>query len=301
MKKYITIITLLIFNISCIAQNEYQFDYANFETQFLSYNPTKNSTISQKEYDYAILIIEDTKNAMKNNPRNFNLADYFNVLSAFLNLKESEQNIHIAYAKFKDAEGSCEYILSFEKSIMNNPKYDIIREKYNRDLALCKAKPATAEVFNMEDYRETSNLDLSLVKRIHQINIDDQKYRNETSGLSKPKQQLLDNQNQLIIDSLFEVHKSYVGRTLVGEKFEGVMWAVIQHAYPKLDFMEKYLPVIHKAVTDKELDVVPLKMLIDRYYGLKYGYQVFGSQSGFGFELADEETRKKIAEKYQIE
>jgi len=41
-------------------------------------------------------------------------------------------------------------------------------------------------------------------------------------------------------------------------------------------------------------------MLIDRFYGLKYGYQIFGSQSGFGFEMADEETRKKIELKYGI-
>ena len=35
-------------------------------------------------------------------------------------------------------------------------------------------------------------------------------------------------------------------------------------------------------------------MFVDRYYGLKYGYQVFGSQSGFGFELADPKTKEKI-------
>ena len=42
-------------------------------------------------------------------------------------------------------------------------------------------------------------------------------------------------------------------------------------------------------------------MLIDRFYGSKYGYQVFGSQSGFGFELADDKKRKEIEIKYGIE
>jgi len=77
------------------------------------------------------------------------------------------------------------------------------------------------------------------------------------------------------------------------------MWAVIQHS--NLEMMERYLPVIQKAVKDKELNIVPLKMLIDRFYGLKYGYQIFGSQSGFGFEMADEKTRKEIELKYGIE
>ncbi len=56
-----------------------------------------------------------------------------------------------------------------------------------------------------------------------------------------------------------------------------------------------------KAVTKKELDASPLKMLIDRYYGLKYGYQIFGTQSGFGFKLADDKRRKKIELKYGID
>ena len=77
------------------------------------------------------------------------------------------------------------------------------------------------------------------------------------------------------------------------------MWAVIQHSNPEL--MAEYLPIIQDAVKEKELDETPFKMLIDRYYGLKYGYQIFGSQSGFGFKLADEETRIKIEKKYQIE
>ena len=66
--------------------------------------------------------------------------------------------------------------------------------------------------------------------------------------------------------------------------------------------MEKYLPVVHIAVKEKELSTTPLKMLIDRYYGLKYGYQVFGSQSSdFGFKMADEKKRKEIKLKYGIE
>jgi hypothetical protein len=65
--------------------------------------------------------------------------------------------------------------------------------------------------------------------------------------------------------------------------------------------MAEYLPIFQKAVEENELDVVPFKMLIDRFYGLKYGYQIFGTQSGFGFELADDKKRKEIELKYGIE
>jgi len=34
-------------------------------------------------------------------------------------------------------------------------------------------------------------------------------------------------------------------------------------------------------------------MMLDRYHGLKYGYQIFGRQSGFGFDLAGEKSEKK--------
>jgi hypothetical protein len=103
-----------------------------------------------------------------------------------------------------------------------------------------------------------------------------------------------------MIDALYKKYETYIGRSLVGKKFENVMWAVIQHS--NIDMMERYLPVIKKAVTDKEIEVGPLKMLIDRFYGLKYGYQIFGSQGeGFGFKLADEKTKNEIKIMYGIE
>lgn len=85
---------------------------------------------------------------------------------------------------------------------------------------------------------------------------------------------------------------------MVGKRFDNVMWAVIQHSNP--DMMEKYIPIVHKAVENNEIKQTPLKMLIDRFYGLKYGYQIFGSQNGFGFKMADNETRNKIIKQYDL-
>ena len=296
----ISIITFLIaitsFNV--FGQNANELDYENFEHQILLYEPVARQDIDQKSFDYGSMILEETKSATKNSPENFNVADYMNVLSAFLTLKESLSNIELAYQKFEDAEGSCEYIIAFENTFENNPKYAPIRNKFRKKLEECRSEPSRDEVkFDIPEYCRSNKLDLKLVQEIIQINNADQQYRN---GNGVPdKQSVSDRKNQLKIDSLYRQYGTYIGRTLVGEKFESVMWAVIQHSNQEM--MEKYLPVVHKAVEENELDETPFKMLIDRYYGLKYGYQVFGSQNGFGFDMADEDQRRAIMQKYGIE
>ena len=102
-------LTFLIFInfIPCKAQNEIKFDYDNFEIQVLSYESRQSPVISQKDFEYANMILSETRAATKNNPDNFNVADYFNILSALAILQESEINIKIAFEKFKNDVGSC--------------------------------------------------------------------------------------------------------------------------------------------------------------------------------------------------
>lgn len=298
MKNYILILLVISF-FSGNAQNKTVFEYESFENQFFTYEPYQNPKTSKKDFDYASMILRETKSAINNKLENFSVADYFNILSAFLSLKESKENIFIVYQKFKENEESCEYIIRLEETIKKSPKYDIIRKDYNKELAKCKSNYTTEKEFNIFEYCKTNNLDLALVKQINQINTDDQRYRNKSSKELKIKQQKLDKENQEVINSLYNKYKKYIGKSLVGRKFESVMWAVIQHS--NVEMMAKYLPIIQNAVKEKELDVAPLKMLIDRFYGLKYGYQIFGSQIEFGFELADEKKRKEIKSKYGIE
>ena len=298
MKNYLTILFIIIIY-SCKAQNGTEFDYNNFESQFLSYEPKQNSQISKTDFDYGNMIIKETKSATKKNPENFSSSDYFNILSAFLTLKESEKNIKLVFQKFEEAEGSCELSLYLKKKIEKNAKYDIIRADYLNKLKECKSKSIGTQQFVIEEYCELNSLNITLVKKINHVDINDQKYRNQSSNEMLDKQKELDLRNQKIINALYKEHKTYIGKSLVGEKFESVMWAVIQHS--NIEMISNYLPIIQKAVKEKELNEGPLKMMIDRYYGLTYGYQIFGSQNGFGFELADEKTRKEIKFKYGIE
>lgn len=298
MKNYILILFTII-TFLANAQDKIKFEYENFEIQLLNYKPIKNSKTSEKDFDYAKMILKETKSATKNNPTNFVVTDYFNVLSAFLTLNEGEENIKTAFEKFKNANGSCEYILSYNNHIKTNPKYDIIRADYLNKLKDCKTRSIAETKFNIDEYCKSNSLNIDLVKKINQVKTDDLKYRNGSSRELLDKQKILDIKNQKIITSLYKEYNTYLGKSLVGEKFESVMWAVIQHSNPEM--MSEYLPIIQKAVKERELGETPLKMMIDRYYGLTYGYQIFGSQSGFGLDLADEKKRKEIKLKYEIE
>ena len=70
----------------------------------------------------------------------------------------------------------------------------------------------------------------------------------------------------------------------------------IRESYPGIDIQLTttgwpYLRFINQ-------DTTPLKMLIDRVYKQKYGYQIFGSQSGG--ELATDDIIKKVKSEYGL-
>ncbi|WP_232123756.1 hypothetical protein [Tenacibaculum finnmarkense] len=290
--KYYTLFLITMLSLSCNAQDETKFEYNNFEKQFLNYQPTQNSNTSKKDFDHGKMIISETKALLKGDPEDFYISDYYNILSAFLSLKESRENIMIVFQKFKDSDGSCSYFLRLEPKI-KNPKYDIIRDDFEREIINCKSS-TIQEVFDLEKYCISNNLDIKLVEIIQAIDSDDQKDR-----LNHGTQAKLDKKNQVLIDSLYRNYGTYIGKTLVGDKFKDVLWSVIQHSNPEM--MTEYLPIIKKAVEQDELGVTPFKMLIDRLYGLKYGFQIFGTQQGFGFELASDKKRKEIELQYGIE
>jgi hypothetical protein len=276
------------------SQGQKFFSDSDFEHQVLYYQPEQR--VSDKDFAYAKMILRETKSATENNPSNFNVADYFNILSAFLTLQESQENLNLAFQKFANADGSCEYLKSFEKKVAETSKYDPIRNAYRKELAKCQVHPDIHKTFDPEEYALEHGLDVSLVKAIYMIKLRDQEYR-DGSGEWDPRQMPLDKDNQELINRLYADTKTYIGRTMVGEELETVMWSVIQHSNPEM--MKKYLPVVHEAVEKNELDVAPLKMLLDRYYSITEGYQFFGSQEGV--MLADEYVRAELKKRYNID
>jgi hypothetical protein len=271
-----------------------EFTYEDFNNEILKYKPLKKSGVTEKDFNKGLFRLNETKTAVNNDPENFTYADYWNIAMAFVNLDESDKSIRIAFEKAieLDAEKVCQIIKIFGYS-----QLDIrIPDTFYTFLKNCKDFNSN-EALNLEEYANSNGLKLELVTAIHRIQQADMKFR-YNSEMDASKQTILDKQNQRKIDSLYNYFNTYIGKSLVGEKFQNTMWAVIQHS--NVEMMEKYLPVIQEAVKNGELKVVPFKMLIDRYYGLKYGYQIFGTQDGFGFDLANEKKRKEIALKHGI-
>lgn len=284
---FLLCITMFVY--SNVLTSQTIFNFTDFEKQVCQYKP-KQKSLTKKDYDFAVMILSETKKAVDNRPENFNRADYFNILTCLITLQESEAVINIAYEKFEKSEGSCEYFL--DNSIFKSKRYDVIRNKIEKQVAVCK-QTGQVNSFDIKEYATDNKLDYTLVNLLKKIDDLDRKYR-KASSTDWSKQKPIDRRNQQVIDSLFAVHGQYLGLSMVGEKYKHVMWLIIQHS--NLEMMEKYVPHIHKAVQHNELDASPFKMLIDRIYTRKYGYQIFGSQQGV--DLADEKIRQEVILEY---
>lgn len=299
MKLLILLLTAVVLSLVTVvkAQNsESFFSGQDYEKQALEYKPVQREGVTQEKFDYAKMILSETKKDVEKNLNTFNVVNYFNLLSAFLELKEPEPNVQIAFNKFKNSEESCEYIIFYWSKVADNPKYAIIRNSFAEAEKTCQAKAVAEVPFNLADYAKANNLNPDLVKQIIEINENDQMYRLD-KDVDWSKQTPLDLKNQQLIEELFKKYKTYIGAKLVGKKYESIMWSVIQHS--NLKMMEKYLPIVHKAVKANELDSTPLKMLIDRIYWLKFNYQIFGSQQQ-SVKIADEKTRNSVIKKYGL-
>ena len=288
--KHIFLIGLLFLAISCKGQRENQsnFTLENFDKQILNYHPVKNK-VNELSYDEGIRFLEETTKRIKKN-KSLDISDYWNILTVFSNLKESNENINIAFEKFVNTEGSCEYILSFEKYFDKYVEY--LESKMLKQLKICRNIDQTKATFNIKEYSKKNDLDENLVELINAIGNSDQKDRYNEGIQNK-----LDIQNQMKIDSLFSKYQTYIGKKLVGDKLKNVMWQVIQHS--NLSYMEKYLPSIESAVRNNDLEQSALKYLVDRIYAEKYNHQIFGSQGNI--KMADEKTINQVKSKYKIE
>jgi hypothetical protein len=144
---------------------------------------------------------------------------------------------------------------------------------------------------DIDAYALEGGYDKKLISELDRIGKLDQKFRSSDQG----QQKLLDDENIKDIETLTKKY-GYPGRKLAGKKYENVTWAVIQHA--GLSYQEKYLPLIHKAVLEQQLEEAPLKMLIDRIHWKKTGSQIFGTQAGV--EFADDKTIAEVKKKYSL-
>ncbi len=291
------LITLFLITTSIAFSQETVFTFENFEDEFLKYELVQKENVSDSKFNHAKMIINETKKVILENEGNFKFGNYWNIATAFSILKDNNKNIEIAFLKATKFDVICHYIKSFENEKTHFNKN--IPEVYNLQKEKCKNIIIVEDKIDLDNYSTENNLDLRLVKIMSRIRINDQLYRGSDLEYKTnlTKQNELDLNNIRIVDSLFIQHKKYIGKSLVGEKFETVMWAIIQHS--NLVMMEKYLPIIQKAVSENELHLTTFKMLLDRIHSIKYDYQFFGSQPGI--RMADEKKIDEIKEKYGID
>jgi len=276
------------------------FTAAKFESQILSYEPKKRVGVSDKDYKRGCFILGEVRKDVAKDLFQFNYSDYWNITTAFRRLKEPKAHIELAFQKAIDNNGDaiCEYIEAFGEEAVNvltETIPEVFTPFYESN---CNPESKASKKIDPMAYAKQNGLDVALVQLVAQIGEDDQRYRKVTGPIKWEKQTPLDKHNLVLIDSLYQKHQSYIGRTLVGQKYESTMWAVIQHS--NIESMEKYLPVMAKAVEKEEVSDGTLKLLLDRIHCIKYKYQFFGSQYGGSCELADEDKRKAIEKKYKL-
>ena len=271
--------------------------------QKLDYYPLQKEGVSDNSYKSNINILEETYKQVKKDKGNFNYADYWNLSVALSKLKDKEENVksYLYKSKSLDPESFATIFLAMGgteerwKNYLSKAEYDELKNDCIRIQAAVASKSNHFEIAKTNDNERTGSLRKGLTDIFETITINDQKYRSDKIQFLQ-KQKALDEKNMQIIDSLYKQYKTYLGKKYVGEEYSSTMWAVVQHS--TIQKMEQYLPVINQAVIDNELNVTPLKMLLDRIYTIKYKYQFFGSQAGV--QLAPEVEISKIKSRYAV-
>ena len=277
-------------------------DLTNIEKTIFMYNPIQKENVSDSEFSKGVSILKNSLLDFKESKeKTFCYVDYWNITVSFLYFDESSEKIEYLFKKAIELNSENVYIyMSKIKNQKDNPIYEKFLNKIPETVHSFMDKTNEIADNRSVDVSKTSeSIDNNLTILIKKVLLNDQKYRSNINLYKKKLalQTSIDKKNQVIIDSLYSHYNSYIGKSLVGDEYKATMWAVIQHS--DIDTMNKYLPVIHQAVIDKELPKGPLKMLIDRIHHIEHGTQIFGSQAGV--EMADEKTIQQVINQYDMD
>ncbi len=305
MITWVSILFAIILIQSANAQ-EKSFTNENLEETVVDYYPPMPVGFDEKKYNKGKYILENTYSAIKSSDKGFVYADYWNIAVGFSYMGVKDEYVELAFKKAVESslESVCAIVKSFygDKPLEKHAFYKSMPETYSEFYKKCGSlKPSKKENTDLAKYAKENSFDLELVKTVAEISEKDQRHRKGKGNyyddpVRLKKQNKLDKENQETIEKLYAKYGKYIGKSLVGKKYESAMWAVIQHS--NLAMMEKFLPVVHQAVKDGDLHVTPLKMLIDRIYAAKYKHQIFGSQGGV--EIADRQTIQKVKKEFGI-
>jgi len=272
---------------------------ATFDQDILDYIPPQSPDVDPGVHENWAERLRETYGLVREDGGAFNRADYWNVAIGFIVMEADLELVRLAFLRAAeiDPDGWRMYMEEFPH------KFDqLLPEEYTAFMAGSSVGDGGEEVAELTpaDYAGEHGLDAELINLMAALDERDQRYRMRDDFLDDPDateaQRRLDQRNAGQVDSLRTAQGGYVGRSLVGQRYEHVMWEVVQHSNP--DMMEAYLPICHRAVEDGEMPKALLKMLLDRVYALRTGKQIFGSQAGVDF--VDASTKAQIKEQYGL-
>jgi hypothetical protein len=131
-------------------------------------------------------------------------------------------------------------------------------------LVCCKNKPTI-------DYT-------SVKKTLQVVAAKDQYYRTSKQNFEQSLQEVLDKQNQEVVIKILD-SLGWLGPKQIGDSASDALFLTIQHSNVRL--MEKYLPMMKKAVELGDASKEGLALLIDRVEMLNYRPQIYGSQMNY--------------------
>lgn len=262
--------------------------------------PSRPDHVSESEYRRGSLILENSYKQLAENNYHIVYADYWNFAMAYSIMGQPKELIYdfLVKAKFENKKSFCQLIERHHdrtKGVDSSRFYKLLGEDYTQLIADCLQVNTVEESFNIEEYIAKNRYNKELIYRLNALVEADQKIRGKLNNPKLEEQQDIDKKNMKEAESIIEKY-GYPGTSMVGSKFDFVVWLVIQHA--DLLYQEKYLPIIAKTVEAGELAKAPLRMLIDRIYHKKTGQQIFGSQGGVPY--ADDKTINEIKKKYNL-
>jgi hypothetical protein len=116
---------------------------------------------------------------------------------------------------------------------------------------------------------------LDTKKILENVYLNDIKYRGVDYLLNWQKQDSLDKVNLVIVSKIID-SLGWLEKEMIGDTANEAIFLVIQHS--NITIMEKYLPIMRKAVSENKANKQNLALLIDRVEMLHNRKQIYGSQ-----------------------
>jgi hypothetical protein len=261
--------------------------------------PSRPENVSESEYRRGELILKNSYQQLAEHDYNIVYGDYWNFATAYSIMGQPKELIYDLLVKARQAnkQSFCALVERYHdhsKGMDSSRFYRLLGKDYMQLVKDCSGMTYTYN-FNIDEYILKNNYNKELIYRLSTLLEADQKFRGKLKDQKTNEQQTIDESNILETESIVEKY-GYPGKSMVGEKFDYVIWMVIQHS--DIFYQEKYLPLIAKTVEAGQLEKTPLRMLIDRIYHKKTGHQIFGSQIGVPF--ADDKVIQKVKQKYNL-